>query len=247
MWLDERTIGGFTKPNFSSGRTSNFDQQILTSTKQLNQQRLSADGILIPHLRQALIVIGNTFTSMRIFIVLFSLLITACNDRSGDLSAVKSEMTKDVKKLKEEFSSSCKEALMSVDDSLGRQKIQNLCHSIDDANSYLDSVKSEMDKFDGRDVNNVEMVRVKFVYRGVGDSVLNKVKSSMVVAQEASSTKQQLYSIKAVRDSLFDKPNDKLNEELFGMSGSAGASLIIYGLQTELYRVGKMAVHMTPN
>jgi len=50
VWLDGRTIGGYTKPNFSPGRTSNFELQILTSTKQLNQQRLSADGILIPHL-----------------------------------------------------------------------------------------------------------------------------------------------------------------------------------------------------
>jgi len=57
VWLDGSSIGGFTKPNFSSGRTSNFHHQILTSTKQLNQQRLSADGILIPHLRQALIVV----------------------------------------------------------------------------------------------------------------------------------------------------------------------------------------------
>jgi len=50
VWLDGSSIGSFAKPNFSSGRTSNFDHQILTSTKQLNQQRLSADGILIPHL-----------------------------------------------------------------------------------------------------------------------------------------------------------------------------------------------------
>jgi len=56
VWLDGRTIGSFAKPNFSPGRTSNFELQILTSTKQLNQQRLSADGILFPHLRQALIV-----------------------------------------------------------------------------------------------------------------------------------------------------------------------------------------------
>jgi hypothetical protein len=33
VWLDGRTIGGFAKPNFSSGRTSNSDHQILTSTK----------------------------------------------------------------------------------------------------------------------------------------------------------------------------------------------------------------------
>jgi hypothetical protein len=56
VWLDESTISSFTKPNFSSGRTSNFELQILTSTKQLNQQRLSADGILIPNLRQYSIV-----------------------------------------------------------------------------------------------------------------------------------------------------------------------------------------------
>jgi len=34
VWLDGSTIGSFAKPNFSSGRTSNFDLQILTSTKQ---------------------------------------------------------------------------------------------------------------------------------------------------------------------------------------------------------------------
>jgi len=50
VWLDGRSIDSFAKPNFSSGRTSYFDQQILTSTKQLNQQQLSADGILIPRL-----------------------------------------------------------------------------------------------------------------------------------------------------------------------------------------------------
>jgi len=50
VWLDGSSIDSFTKPNFSSGWTSNFDQQFLISTKQLNQQRLSADGILIPHL-----------------------------------------------------------------------------------------------------------------------------------------------------------------------------------------------------
>jgi hypothetical protein len=53
-------MNGCAKPNFSSGRTSNIQNQFLTSTKQLNQQRLSADGILIPHLRQALIVGSNT-------------------------------------------------------------------------------------------------------------------------------------------------------------------------------------------
>jgi len=60
VWLDGRAIDSFAKPNFSPGRTSNYQHQILTSTKQLNQQRLSADGILFPHLRQALIV-GSEF------------------------------------------------------------------------------------------------------------------------------------------------------------------------------------------
>jgi len=71
VWLDGRAIDSFTKPNFSSGRTSNFDHQILTSTKLLNQQRLSADGILIPHLRQALIVGGNFKTLSHLVIFFF--------------------------------------------------------------------------------------------------------------------------------------------------------------------------------
>jgi len=34
LGLDGKTIDSFAKPNFSPGRTSTFDQQILTSTKQ---------------------------------------------------------------------------------------------------------------------------------------------------------------------------------------------------------------------
>jgi hypothetical protein len=34
VWLDGSSIGSFAKPNFSPGRTSNFDLQFLTSTKQ---------------------------------------------------------------------------------------------------------------------------------------------------------------------------------------------------------------------
>jgi len=59
VWLDGSSIGSFAKPNLCSGKTSNYQHQILISTKQLNQQQLSADGILFPHLRQALIVSGN--------------------------------------------------------------------------------------------------------------------------------------------------------------------------------------------
>ena len=59
VWLDGSTIGSFAKPNFSPGRTSNFDHQILTSTKQFQSSAAPADGILIPRLRQALIVSYN--------------------------------------------------------------------------------------------------------------------------------------------------------------------------------------------
>ena len=59
MWLDGRTIDSFTKPNFCPGRTSNFNHQILTSTKQFQSSAVPADGILIPHLRQALDVSTN--------------------------------------------------------------------------------------------------------------------------------------------------------------------------------------------
>jgi hypothetical protein len=59
VWLDGITIDSLAKPNFSSGRTSYFQIQFLTSTQQLNRQRLSADGILIPNLRQYSVVNCN--------------------------------------------------------------------------------------------------------------------------------------------------------------------------------------------
>jgi hypothetical protein len=72
VWLDGSSIGGFAKPNFSPGWTSNFEQQISTSTKQFYSAAVPADGILIPHLRQALIVGRNVMkTTLHILILLF--------------------------------------------------------------------------------------------------------------------------------------------------------------------------------
>jgi len=68
VWLDGSTIASFAKPNFSSGRTSNFDHHFLTSTKQLNRQRLSADGMLIPNLRQYSVVARKQMETLYTYI-----------------------------------------------------------------------------------------------------------------------------------------------------------------------------------
>jgi len=56
LGLDGSTIGSFAKPNFSPGRTSNFEQQRLTSSNQFNHHQYRADGILISQLHQYSVV-----------------------------------------------------------------------------------------------------------------------------------------------------------------------------------------------
>jgi len=178
--------------------------------------------------------------------------LSSCNDNSEQktdtkFGPVKQEMTIDVQKLKGDFVSSYHEASTTLADSFVKQKIQKLYNSIDNTDTYLDSIKSEMDKLGDMDVNNAELIKKTFLYKGVGDSILNKINSSMTIAQEAAITEEQKFIVKKAQDSLFDKPIDQLNEQLFGLTNSAGASIIIYGLRTELYRVGNEALKRDHN
>ncbi len=174
-----------------------------------------------------------------------------CNSLSGHIEqqveskveTAKDDMSVEVQKLRKEFTIHFQAIEASSIDSLNKQKLQKLKTSIISTDNYMDSLKREMDNLDEMDVHNVELVKITFLYKGAGDSIIYKMKRSIAAAQNVAKTEQQRLAIKAARDSLFTgSSDDKWKEQMFGLTSPLGADMIIYGLQTELYNVGIKAL-----
>lgn len=177
-------------------------------------------------------------------------LLFSCNSLSSHIEqhvdnkveASKQEMKDEVQNIRQGFITSYKNKSNKLVDSLDKAMLQELYHSVIHADTYLDSLKGEMDKMDEMDVTNIELVKTTFLYKGVGDSIFNKLKTSINAAQNAAGTERQKAVIQAANDSLFNVPADKWKEQFFGLTNPLGASMIIYGFQTELYRIGMEAL-----
>ena len=160
------------------------------------------------------------------------------------METAKEDMNAEIQEVKEDFIEHCRRAEEARPDNSDKRKLQELESSINSTDNYLDSMKQELDKLDEMDVSNVELVKATFLYKGVGDSIINKLKSSILAAQNTAKTEQQKLAIKAISDSLFSVSSDiKWKENMFGLTNSLGASMIIYGLRTDLYNIGIRAIN----
>lgn len=188
---------------------------------------------------------------MKILLFPFLIFVFSCNSLSGHIEQqvetkvedAKEEMNAEIERAKENFKTHYQAAEKNELDSLQKRKLQELDSSINSTDNYLDSMKREMDQLDVMHPRNIELVSAIFLYRGVGDSIFNKLKRSIVIAQSSAKTEQQKLAIKAASDSLFTQPSaDKWKEHKFGSLNSLGASVIIYGLQKDLHNIGMQAI-----
>src|SRR5215218_7871568 len=153
------------------------------------------------------------------------------------VETVKQDMDAEVEKSKNNFKALFQIVEKSKDDKLELQNLQTFQATITSADNFLDSVKTEMDKLDEMDVHNVELVKSSFLYKGTGDTIISKLKSSIAAAQAVAKTSKQKAAIKALSDALGIEPNpDTWKEQTFGMTNPLGASMVLYGLRTELYK-----------
>ena len=161
----------------------------------------------------------------------------------GKVETAREDMRTEVQKAKRNFTRQYEAVQTSQPDSLDKRILEELRFSIISTDDYLDSLKREMDKLDESDVSNLEMIQTTFLYNGAGDSIINKLKRAFTTAQNAAKTDQQKLAIRSSSDALFGETSAaKWKEQLFGQANSLGASMIIYGLQTELYNVGMKAL-----
>lgn len=178
-------------------------------------------------------------------------LLLGCNSLGGHIEqqvdskveTAKQDMNTAVEKLKQDFTAAYQAAEKSNGDKLALQNLQTFKATLSSTENYLDSLKIEMDKLDEMDVHNVELVKSTFLFKGAGDSIINKLNSTIATAQAVAKTEKQKAAINALSDSLRIAPNpDTWKEQTFGMTNPLGASMILYGLRTELYNIGIKAL-----
>jgi hypothetical protein len=178
-------------------------------------------------------------------------LLLGCNSLSGHIEqqvdskveTAKQEIEAEVEKAKQDFIATYQAVEKSSADKVALQDLQTFRATFSSADNYLDSLKSEMDKLDEMDIRNVALVKSTFLYKGVGDTIVSKFKASLAAAQSIARTEPQRTAIKASSNSLgIDPSPDTWKEQTFGMTNPLGASMVLYGLRAELYKIGLKAL-----
>ncbi|GAA4728742.1 hypothetical protein [Flavisolibacter ginsenosidimutans] len=157
----------------------------------------------------------------------------------SNIETAKQDMNAEIEKSKEEFREAYQLAEKSNSDKFGLQNLQTFKTTFTSTDNYLDSLKTEMDGLNDKDVHTVELVKSIFLYKGAGDSIINKLNRTIAIGKAVARTEKQKVAIKAMNDSLGIAPNpDRWKEQTFGLTGPLGASMVLYGLRTELYAIG---------
>lgn len=152
-------------------------------------------------------------------------------------------MRNDIQKARDNFTALYQAQAKDSANSLHRQQLLQLYRVVGDTGDYLDSLKLEMDKMNEMEVNNSYKVKAIFMYKGAGDSIINKFNRTISMAMVLAKTEEQKALIAAASQNLFNEADpNKWKENQFGMLSSLGASMIIYGFQSQLYQVGTAAL-----
>ena len=159
------------------------------------------------------------------------------------METAKQDMNAEVEKVKRDFIAAYQTAEKGTNDQMTQQDLQTFRAIVTSTDNYLDSLKTEMDKLDEMDIHNVELVKTTFLYKGVGDTIVSKLKASIAAAQSVARTDTQRAAVKISSHSLGIEPNPGTwKEQTFGMTSPLGASMILYGLRTELFNLGMKAL-----
>lgn len=148
-------------------------------------------------------------------------------------------MQSDVSDAKIAFRDTYQNALQVSSDSAVIGKIKNLYTFIDETTKYIDSLKSEMNKLDDKDLKNTDLIKKIFLNDGVGDSVFNKVKLSYSFAIEialADTTKSRLKKAQ-------DIYTTETKKQFFELNGPLGVNMILYGIESELIKNGTKSLY----
>lgn len=133
--------------------------------------------------------------------------------------------------------------LKSSKDTLLKSKAVFLFENVSKTDSFIDSLQAVVRQLNRDDVKNVKTIKDLLAEGSLGDSLNNYLNNTFLQAIDFSVNQDQKTAIDSIKINMF-KPlgtGKSWQEELFGMTNPLGASLILFGLQKELYNVGEIA------
>ncbi|MEX6690164.1 hypothetical protein QTN47_21825 [Danxiaibacter flavus] len=190
---------------------------------------------------------SNFKMNRRILIVLaISTTLFACDfskqlkvKADNDIKTVKVAMDSDMSNAKTEFSKLYKQAVQQSKDSVFSTNAGDLYSSITKTSAYIDSLRIEMDNLDYMDPKNMELVQRMFLYKGIGDSVFNKIIRSYSLATQvalADSSKSRLIKVQEG----FTRDKKIL---FFEVQTPLGVNMLLYGIELDLIRDGSSSLY----
>jgi hypothetical protein len=188
---------------------------------------------------------------MRISIISISLFFLSCSitikqaeqEAEAQISDEIQNLEGEMDRKKADFHQLYQKASANTSDTSVKRMLADLEATVSGTVKFLDSMRWEMNRMDIMDVNNFERVRILFLYKGPGDTLLNKLKSSSTLAINSARTITTKSAIKSVSDSLLlEQDAMKWKAHYFEPTNSLAASMILYDLQTELLKMGKLSI-----
>lgn len=150
------------------------------------------------------------------------------------VSYARIEMSNDLNNTKSGFEDTYRQVSVQSNDIIFLTKIANFYSSLTMTSKYIDSLRAEMDKLDNMDTKNVELIKEKFLFEGVADSVFNKMRQSYSLAIDIAVAETTKLRLKKVLETY----NEEMKKQLFGLSSPLGVNMILYGIQSELIKDG---------
>ncbi len=182
------------------------------------------------------------------FICLF---IMSCNESGKKVNEVvniaidgsSAELQAENAKLKEYLSLRYQNLLKSSTDTVLKSRANILFKEISQTDSFIDSLQDAVKQLNREDVESVKVIKNFLAEGNLGDSLHNCLNNTFQQAKDFSVNQEQKKAIDSIKTNMFNpmRTGKSWQEELFGMTNPLGASLILFGLQKELYNVGKIA------
>lgn len=130
----------------------------------------------------------------------------------------------------------------SIDTGL-KSKAVSLFEKVSKTDEFIDSLLTVVKQLNRDDVENVKTIRELLAEGNLGDSLNHCLSNTFLQAKVFSANEEQKIVIDSMKTNMFNSMGTEKNwqGELFGMTNPLGASLILFGLQKELYNVGIIA------
>jgi len=160
------------------------------------------------------------------------------------VESTSAQMTQEYSKARDTFNLKYQNALHAITDSTTIDKLEKFHLAILETVGYLDSLKAEMQELDKLDRANLEGVKEIFLVDGIGDTVFKKIILSYDLTEDIARTADRKSQInKSLKNALSEPNIDASKNQYFGMTAPLGASMILYGFEIEILKIGTETLH----